>query len=889
MLRCAQQGKKKIQSMNPSSLRFKVNSSILAAAVVITVIFAAILYPLEVRRYNTQIERIHLLLDSVFQQKEEQIADELSARQKKALAESLQEILRVAGISGAALYLPDRTLFLSAGHSFPHIMEGVEAAKPLNAPSFEIVIKDERPCLVYSHDIEISGALIGHVRFHYDLHDLQQERQLAIAIFATLLGTILILMAFILNISLSRLIIQPVTILRKAMGMVEEGHLGQTVHIPTRDEIGEMGRAFNAMSSNLYKGQQATNKAERKYRAIFENAIEGIFQCSGGVEGRFVTVNPSMARLLGYESPEDLLQSISSVAGQLFVDGESAEQLDSVLRKQGYVVGFETRLQRKDGVSGWFSISARSHSDSFGNILYLEGSLLDITERREKETAQRERETAEAASRTKSEFMANMSHEIRTPINAILGFTDLLGALITDPKQKNYLDSIKSSGKNLMALLSDILDLSKIEAGKMEIKYGPVRLRSLFREIGQIFSLHFTQKELEFIVDISTGIPEYLMLDEVRIRQVLFNLIGNALKFTESGYVKLSASHESVQDEESINLILRIEDTGPGIHPTAQKDIFNSFTQQSGRNAKLYEGSGLGLSISKNLAERMGGSIAVESTPGAGSIFTVCIPGVAVCPEGVHVETRNPVDRELTALGSGTILVADDLDVNRNLIREFINGERIRILEADNGRSAIELAQKYRPDLILMDIKMPIMDGFEASAQLKSNPVTSGIPVIAVTASGMKEERDRILRSPFDDHLFRPFNRRALLELMGRFIGCGRREDIPTPEAPKACLIVKESEALSGGGIIPEIQRMLRNELMRQWEEARRRQRITEIEEFANRIKAVGDDHQIHLLSKFGESLLFHVSGFDIESIQVTMESYPALVATLEQTGCNDV
>ncbi|MEW5801393.1 MAG: ATP-binding protein [bacterium] len=247
---------------------------------------------------------------------------------------------------------------------------------------------------------------------------------------------------------------------------------------------------------------------------------------------------------------------------------------------------------------------------------------------------------AEAANRAKSEFLANMSHEIRTPLNAILGFTDLLDSLIADKKQKNYLETIKSSGKSLLTLINDILDLSKIEAGKMELRYEPVNPYAIFHEIKDIFSLNISRKDLAFIMDIAPDIPESLLLDDVRLRQILFNLVGNAVKFTEMGQIKLSARGIMQQnDQNSIDLMIAVEDTGIGIDPESHDKIFEAFKQQDGQDNKRYGGTGLGLTISKRLVEMMGGTISVKSQVARGSVFQIILKNVPIATTGRKHQT----------------------------------------------------------------------------------------------------------------------------------------------------------------------------------------------------------------------------------------------------------
>jgi len=241
------------------------------------------------------------------------------------------------------------------------------------------------------------------------------------------------------------------------------------------------------------------------------------------------------------------------------------------------------------------------------------------------------KDVAEAANKAKSEFLANMSHEIRTPINAVLGFTELLESSITDPKQKNYLNSIKDGSRGLLTLINDILDLSRIDAGKMELQYTVTNPYTLFKEIERIFSLNAQQKGLDFIIEIAEDIPESLSLDQVRLRQILFNIIGNAVKFTEKGYIKIFANViYSKEDKSAVDLIISIKDTGIGMSTEFQKKVFDIFSQQEGQSSRKYGGTGLGLGIAKRLAEMMGGKINLISEVNKGSTFEIKLFNIAV-------------------------------------------------------------------------------------------------------------------------------------------------------------------------------------------------------------------------------------------------------------------
>ncbi|MGA1864160.1 MAG: response regulator [bacterium] len=494
---------------------------------------------------------------------------------------------------------------------------------------------------------------------------------------------------------------------------------------------------------------------------------------------------------------------------------------------------------------------------------------------------------AKAASRAKSEFLANMSHEIRTPMNAILGFTDLLVSRITDKEQKTYLETIKSSGKSLLILINDILDLSKIESGKMELQLDVVNPFTIFSEIEHIFSQNIADKGLRLILEIDPDLPENLILDEVRLRQVLFNLVGNAVKFTEKGYIKLLAQKIIKKDYSGkIDLKITVEDTGIGIAPGSLDTIFEEFKQQDGQSTKIYGGTGLGLTISKRLVEMMGGIISVKSILQKGSIFEILLKDVSI-PLTDIISDKDNEKKSFSfkdiKFQKATLLIVEDIPLNRKLIKEYLRYTDIKILEAEDGKQAISLAREYNPDAILMDIKMQVMDGYEATSQIRKDPELKDIPVIALTASGMKKDKEKIMQSGFDGFLVKPFQISDLYKELTRFLKYSARiksevnqqvkklkKDLTNKINPK--VIVK----------LPEIIEKLENEFMDSWKIAHQKGLFDDIANFGSQIKELGDIYSIKTLQEFGEDLALHVNSFDIERMCATLDAYPELIKELK-------
>jgi signal transduction histidine kinase len=327
------------------------------------------------------------------------------------------------------------------------------------------------------------------------------------------------------------------------------------------------------------------------------------------------------------------------------------------------------------------------------------------------------KEAADSANAAKSEFLANMSHEIRTPMNAILGFSELLRTQMAASKERNYLDAISSSGRTLLALINDILDLSKIEAGKLELQYEPVNVPRLIDEIQKLFSVKAGEKGLQVLVEVDPALPRGLMLDEIRLRQVLFNVVGNAIKFTEKGEVKVKAVAEKSEirdpksdvepDETRIDLILEVSDSGIGIPKDQQERIFGAFSQVAGQSTRKFGGTGLGLTITRRLVEMMHGTVTVESEPGRGSTFRFLFPGVEITELAEADAVFVGGDGDFKQFAPATVLVADDVALNRQLVAGYLEGTGHKLMTATNGAEALAAAEEHLPDVILMDMRMP--------------------------------------------------------------------------------------------------------------------------------------------------------------------------------------
>ena len=407
-----------------------------------------------------------------------------------------------------------------------------------------------------------------------------------------------------------------------------------------------------------------------------------------------------------------------------------------------------------------------NRNDELGALMRAFNEMLEQIERQNQEVI-KAKDLAIESEQAKESFLANMSHEIRTPLNAIIGLSDLLSETEIKPDQKEYLKGISSSGKQLIALVNDILDFSKIQSGKLTFEKIGFKMKELFQEIETTFTFKIKEKNIDFEWNIDDSVPEILLGDPIRLKQVIINLISNAIKFTEKGKVQLDVKSKR-KPTRKVELIFKVKDTGIGIPQDKVKSIFESFTQVDSSTSRLYGGTGLGLAICKSLIELQSGTIDLESKEGEGSTFFFELPFMVGKEKDLPMVQK--LDSYVHSFENTVILCVDDYHLNQVILSTLLSKMNIEVLLASNGEEALEIAMTNKLDLIFMDIQMPKMDGLKATKEIRKKKNKDQLPIIALTANAVKGEEQSYIIAGMNDFVLKPFRRNDIIQVLQKFL-----------------------------------------------------------------------------------------------------------------------
>ena len=483
------------------------------------------------------------------------------------------------------------------------------------------------------------------------------------------------------------------------------------------------------------------------------------------------------------------------------------------------------------------------------------------------------KEAAEDYNIAKDNIFSNISHEMRTPLNAILGYTRILEQISYDELQKNYINSIKTNGESLLSLIEDILYISKVDKEKVEIKADNVNIRILANEVHQIFKEQFRQKGIEFSVNISKEIPRSIIIDKTRVKQVLVNLISNSLKFTKKGSVSVKFDGKAILYSDTFNLIIYVEDTGIGIDEKNQKKIFDSFLQIDDSAKRNHGGAGLGLYISKRNVDLLGGTIKVHSSLNIGSVFVIDFKNIKI---GSHTKGYSGKDHhkiDTIQFEEASILVADDQEFNREILRYLFSQFNFEVFEVENGKDAILLSEKFRPSLIIMDLKMSGMDGYTALSELRKKEKTKEIPVIAFSSYEKGVNKEAILKYGFNDFLSKPVTFSKTIKVLCRFLDYKQIDSQMNPSFLKDVEEILKNDSMKN---------LLKKDLLESWKKLNLKKTIKEQLEFAGKLVEFGKEHKLDFIEKQGELLVQSLKLYDIDKSVEIVELLNQLFKKLE-------
>ncbi len=610
-----------------------------------------------------------------------------------------------------------------------------------------LALENQHEVAKHTRHMEVRAALDDESDEVAEHHEELEGMIRDVEFYSLYAGLLLLLVGAGLGLFISRSIINPIHGLSE-YARNPKAEIADMEKIAKRnDEIGGLAESFVEMLNSQESAKGELQKQINFQKSLLEAIPSPIF--FKDAEGRYLGSNKAFEEFLGCSSEEFIGKTVFDLAPKRLAD-----------------IYFRADKELFDKPGTQIYESSGSQADGrIRNVVFHKATYNDAQGK------------AEAANKAKSLFLAHMSHEIRTPLNSILGMNELLADMTTDPDQVRYIQTSRRAGESLLALITDVLDLSKIEAGQLVLSSEVFDISRLVKKSVEIQQVHAMEKGLVLELVMASDLPRQVQGDTDRLQQVFLNLLSNAIKFTHSGKVTFS-----VQGGGEDRIVFRVTDTGIGMTNEAMGRIFNSFAQADGSTRRNFGGTGLGLTICKNLVESMGGSLEVESTPGEGSCFTAIIPLIPV-----EMKSRTTLDttdaaaersaaqaeaRKLDTGGIKTVLVVDDVEENLMVVNAFLHKTPFEVITAMDGDTALRIFKEQPVDMVFMDLLMPIMDGYEATRRIRAWEEEQGrtpVPIIALTAHALKEDLEKTIAAGCDVYLTKPIRQAVLLETIKKF------------------------------------------------------------------------------------------------------------------------
>lgn len=614
---------------------------------------------------------------------------------------------------------------------------------------------------------------------------------------------------------------------------------------------------------------------EENIRLLLNSTAEAIYGVD--MEGRCTFVNNSFSEITGFTEKNVLGKQIHSIIHYKDANGKTISydncNVMEVLKTGKTTHSDMEVFWKSDGNS--FPVEYWSHPQlKNGKQTGAVVTFVDITRRKWAENLLvKAKEEAESATRAKSLFLANMSHEIRTPMNAILGYTDILSRKIKDNVQRKYLASMQSSSEMLLKLINDLLDFSKLESGKMEINKRSTDIRFLLQDIDSIFRLRAEEKRLYFNITIEKDTPILLDIDEMRVRQILMNLVSNAIKFTENGSVTVNVWGNK-QKNDLLDLYIQVKDTGIGIPEESRKKIFRVFEQQDAETTRKYGGTGLGLSISKQIIDLMQGKIEISGKEGEGSTFTVSIPNIEYNDKTKQTTQTDEIQAGKVNFKAASIIIADDSEDNLEILKEILSPFTFEIYTAKNGKEVLELLKIHHIDLILMDMKMPVMDGAATTKHIRNSEEWSHIPIIALTASATEYEEEEHLKLGFSYYIRKPAPSSKIIYALSRFL------PHTINKADNKQVFIYSDKVLTNPDIF---FKELKENTLPIWKELQTIMPQKKVKLLAEKLIETGEKYKEVQVLSYGNELLEAVKNFMIEEQKNKVSGFTHFINYLEE------